>query len=222
MQTKPNTLLLGLVGSTEYGLNHSNSDKDYCGVYAVPTERLLGLDLPDLEKAEEYKNPDTKYYEVLHFCRLAMKSNPSILELLWLTEYEVLSPQGEQLVTLREAFASQSYVKAAYLGYANQQYAKLLKDPRKEKRAKNARHFARLLHQGSMLYVTGQLTVKLTDPEYFIAFGDSVAAGEIHLAKHEMARAEDLFNQSSALPEQPNKAAINDWLLGVRNGLFHN
>lgn len=213
-------LLRGVVGSTAYGLNHELSDKDYLGLYAVDTQQLLGLDLPDLEKAVEYKNPDTKYYEALHYCRLALKSNPSILELLWLDSYDYRTIAGLELVRLRDAFPTQKFVKAAYLGYANQQYSKLLKDKRFDKRAKNARHFARLLWQGSQLYSTGQLTVKLDDPEYFIRFGDQVASGNLDRAQKEMQGTEEIFNEPSPLLETPNREAINDWLLGVRNGLF--
>jgi uncharacterized protein len=220
MQTKPNTLLLGLVGSTGYGLNHENSDKDYCGVYAVPTQNLLGLDLPDLEKAEEFKNPDTKYYEALHFCKLALKSNPSILEMLWLSDYEEMSADGRLLVGIRHAFPSRKLVKAAYLGYANDQYTKLLKDPRREKRAKNARHFARLLYQGAKLYETGHLKVRLATAERFIWFGETVADGNLDLAKTEMANAEKIFDGPSVLPEQPNRALVNNWLLRVRHGFL--
>lgn len=215
-----NLLLRGIVGSTAYGLNHADSDLDYLGLYAVPTKMLLGVDLPDLEKAVEYKNPDTKYYEVLHYVRLAMKSNPSILELLWLDEYEVMTDLGKSLINIRQAFASRTYVKAAYLGYANQQYGKLLRDTREHKRAKNARHFLRLLHQGSFLYATGRLKVKLSNPDYYIDAGNSIAKGQLHIAQRELAIAEAMFDEPSALPEEPAKSTVNDWLLGVRYGLL--
>lgn len=218
MQPRPNTLLFGLVGSHAYGLAHEQSDKDYVGVYATPTQNLLGLDLPNLEKAVETKNPDTKYYEALHFCRLAMKSNPSILEAMWLDNYESLSSHGQILINIRHAFPTAKLVKAAYLGYANEQYGKLLKDSRKEKRAKNARHFARLLWQGSRLYITGRLQVKLSNPDYFVEFGEKVASGNLDRVKTEMLRAEQMFSNTSALPDQPNKELINEWLIGVRNG----
>lgn len=214
------TLLKGVVGSTAYGLNHAGSDLDYRGVYAAPTQLLLGLDSPDLEKAIEYKNPDTAYYEALHYCRLAMKSNPSILELLWLDSYNVRTKAGDELVKIRNAFPTAKMVKAAYLGYAEQQYSKLLKDPREEKRAKNARHFARLLHQGADLYSTGRLEVKLPNPPYFFDFGKRVAKGDLDLAKKEMAWAQWIFSTPSVLEDKPNKELINEWLLGVRNGLF--
>ena len=205
-----------------YGLNHKDSDVDYLALYAVDTQQLLGLNLPDLEKAVEFKNPDAKYYEALHYCRLALKSNPSILELMWLNDYDVMTKAGQELIKIRSAFASQSYVKAAYLGYANQQYGKLLKNERFEKRAKNARHFMRLLRQGADLYRTGELQVRLNHPEDISDFGNLIADGHLNMAKRAMEIAEETFSRPSALPETPNREAVNDWLLGVRNGLFEN
>lgn len=214
------TLLKGVVGSTAYGLNHAGSDLDYRGIYAAPTHLVLGVDSPELEKAVEYKNPDTAFYEAKHFCKLAMKSNPSILELLWLDKYNVRTKAGDKLIKIRDAFPTAKLVRDAYLGYAKQQYDRLLKDERFEKRAKNARHFARLLYQGADLYSTGNLKVRLPNPEYFFDFGNAVANGALELAKKEVAWAEAVFSTPSVLPDQPDKEAINEWLLGVRNGLF--
>lgn len=215
------TLLKGVVGSTAYGLNHAGSDLDYRGVYAVPTQHLLGLDAPELEKAVEFKNPDTQYYEALHYCRLALKSNPSILELLWLENYNVRTKAGDELVKIRNAFPTARLVKAAYLGYAEQQFSRLLKDDRLEKRAKNARHFLRLLRQGAGLYRTGQLVVRLPDAEEVRYFGNRIANGDLEVASKAMQAAQITFSANSALPKSPDKEAINEWLLGVRNGLFH-
>jgi len=217
-----NLLLRGVVGSTAYGLNHEGSDKDYLGLYAVDTQELLGLDMPDIQKAVEYKNPDTKYYEALHYCRLALKSNPSILELMWLESYDHTTQAGLELIKIRDSFPTQKYVKAAYLGYANQQYSKLLNDKREEKRAKNARHFLRLLQQGAYLYRRGILQVNLLNASDIIYYGRLIAQGNLQVAKKAMEIAEKAFSEYSPLPEQSNREAVNDWLLGVRNGLFDN
>src|SRR5437868_11290114 len=42
----PNVILLGVVGSTAYGLDTESSDKDYLGIYQAPTRMLLGLREP--------------------------------------------------------------------------------------------------------------------------------------------------------------------------------
>lgn len=223
MQINPgaNLLLKGVTGSRAFGLNHENSDYDYQGIFVAPTHAFLGL----ASKAQEsfnYKNPDTTYHEVGKFCRLALNCNPTVLDLLWLEVYNVRTEFGIELINLRNNFLSASRVKGAYFGYANDQYAKLLKDDRFEKRAKNARHFARLLYQGRVLYRTGQLEVKLPNPYAFIEFGESVANGDLDRAKSALSYAEEAFKEPSALPEEPNKEVINEWLLKVRYELFKN
>lgn len=214
------TLLKGVVGSTAYGLNHAGSDLDYRGIYAVPTRLLLGIDSPDLEKAVEYKNPDTAFYEAKHFCKLAMKSNPSILELLWLDSYNVRTKAGDELIKIRDAFPTARGIKGSYLNYAESQYGKLLKDERIEKRAKNARHYLRLLQQGAELYKTGTLKVKLVNANDIKFYGQLIAEGNLEVAKKALEVAHKKFSAVSALPDNPNKEAINEWLLGVRDGLF--
>lgn len=214
------TLLKGLVGSTAYGLDHADSDKDYIGMFAVPTVHLLGLDASNLDTAIEFKNPDTKFYEAGHYVRLALKSNPSILELLWLENYSTRTSFGDKLIKIRDAFPSRKLVKAAYLGYATQQHEKLMKDDREEKRAKNARHFVRLLRQGAELYSTGQLVVRLPDPDEVRNLGLAIAQGNLDVARLEMTKAEKKFNSKSALPESANTKLVNEWLLGVRHELY--
>lgn len=221
MQINPGASLLlkGVVGSTAFGLNHSGSDKDYQGIFVAPTQAFLGLETK-VQESYSYNNPDTTYHEVGKFCRLALGCNPTVLDLLWLDVYNVRTELGMQLVNLRNNFLSAPRVKGAYFGYANDQYAKLLKDERFEKRAKNARHFLRLLHQGAHLYRTGNLKVRLNNPEYIVDCGNAIAQGQLHLAKRELEFAETMFSEGSVLPEKANKEPINEWLLGVRNEFY--
>jgi predicted nucleotidyltransferase len=214
------TLLKGVVGSTAYGLAHEGSDLDYAGVFAVPTAMLFGLDAPDIHKGFNTKNPDTQFYEAVHFCKLALGCNPTVLELMWLQHYNVRTMYGDQLLEIRSAFLSAKAVRSAYFGYAQAQLNKLQNDERFDKRAKNARHFARLLWQGSNLYRTGELTVKLPDPDYFFSIGEAIANGAMILANAEVKGAEKIFNGPSALPEKPDRDTVNDWLTGVRHGLY--
>jgi len=215
------TLLKGLVGSTAYGLAHEGSDKDYIGMFAVPSAKLFELNPPDLNKGVEFKNPDTKFYEAAHYCRLALGCNPTILELLWLEHYNLRTEYGNQLIAIRGAFPSAKLVRDAYFGYATQQFNKTIaRNGEVSRPEKSARHLYRLLYQGTELYTTGRLIVKLPDPEKFIDFGKRVAAGDFDLAKQAMADAQKKFNSKSALPANPNKKLVNEWLLGVRHGLY--
>lgn len=223
MQINPgaNLLLSGVVGSTAFGLNHPGSDKDYQGIFVAPTAMFLGLD-GKVQESYKFNDPDTTYHEVGKFCRLALGCNPTVTELLWLEFYNVRTQLGTELVNLRKNFLSASRVRGAYFGYANQQYSKLLKDEREERRAKNARHFLRLLYQGSGLHLTGELVVRLdSNIAYDItAKGQQIAEGNLDVAKQALARAEAYFDIPSALPEEPYKEPLNEWLLKVRNEFY--
>jgi hypothetical protein len=215
-----NTILLGVVGSRGYGMARKDSDTDRAGVFMAPTRALLGLEHPPTKY--ETKNPDHIEHELLPFCQLALRSNPHMLELLWLAEYETLTPVGAELVGIRECFASAYWVRQAYLGYAREQFRRMTRqapavgDEQHRKRAKNARHLLRLLTAGEELYTTGTLTVKLPDPERYFAFGEA-AAKNPEVARNALTVAQDLFTtRKSPLPEEPQTGPVGDWLTQAR------
>lgn len=223
MTINPGTRLLlkGVVGSQAFGLAHENSDKDYQVIFVAPTDDFLGLN-SKVQESYSYNNPDTTYHEVGKFCRLALGCNPTVLDLLWLNVYNVRTQLGTELINLRNNFLSAPRVRGAYFGYANDQYDKLLKDDRFEKRAKNARHFLRLLKQGAQLYKTGNLQVKLDQPHDIIANARLIAHGNLDMANVYLEVAGEQFSQPSALPEKPNVEPINEWLLKVRYEFLEN
>lgn len=224
-----NVLLSGIVGSTAYGLAGPDSDIDRLGIYAAPSTDFFGLGkvresvvLPGGELGDDFTN-----HELGKFCRLALGANPTVMELLWLPEelYEIRSKLGNELIDMRTRFLSAKRVREAYLGYASQQFHKLelrgdgsfSADTRK-RTSKHARHLLRLLHQGSTLYNTGKLLIRLDDPEKYIEFGERVAAGDIESARYALRRTQYMFENSrgNALPELPDTEAINSWLTVAR------
>jgi hypothetical protein len=85
---------------------------------------------------------------------------------------------------------------------------------------KHARHLLRLLHQGYGLYRTGQLTIRLDNPDLYREFGEAVAA-DPRQAESELATYEELFKETrSVLPEEPDTAPVEAWLLKVRRDFF--
>lgn len=218
-------LLAGIVGSTAYGLDTPESDIDRLGVYAVPTEQFFGMyhqgDDPG-SRSIVFHEPDVTYHEALKMCRLLAKSNPAVVELLWLPDelYEVRTSLGHSLISIRESFLTAKAVRGAYLGYATDQFERLFRNSQvgvsPAKRAKQARHVLRLLHQGFELYSTGQLQVRLDDPAEYWAFGELVAH-DPDRAKHAFAQTEEAFETSeSPLPEYVDFEAVNHWLESVR------
>src|SRR5262249_53904583 len=84
-------LLRGIVGSTAYGLAGPHSDVDRLAVYAAPTRAFHGLRLPIDRQASivVHEPDDLTLHEARKFCLLALSANPTVTELLWLSDYEV-------------------------------------------------------------------------------------------------------------------------------------
>lgn len=220
--TELNVLLAGIVGSTAYGLAGPDSDVDRLGVFAAPTVAFHGLTEPN--ESVVSSSPDVTYHEARKYCALALGGNPTVSELLWLGSYETATPLGVALVGLRRSFLSAKRTRDAYLGYATQQFHRLesrgdgsFSADTRHRTAKHARHLMRLCYQGLWLYRTGELRIRLDIPEAFRSFGERVAAGDIDAARQLIASYEAEFDTAStALPDEPDRAAVEDWLLQVR------
>lgn len=223
-------LLRGIVGSNAYGLATRDSDVDYMAVFMEPKETFLGLHLvqdKDLTVHNTSDEKDLTAHEIGKFMRLALKSNPSILELLWLPDwaYTHISSQGEALLDSRHWFASAELVKNAYLGYATQQF-KLLErrgdfgSDLKKRTEKHARHLYRLLIQGFNLYRSGELDVELCelDVARVREFGHRVGnLGELDLAKSELEYYERQFAEKQPhVRHEANWDAANSLLVAFR------
>ncbi|MEU9664295.1 nucleotidyltransferase domain-containing protein [Streptomyces bobili] len=222
-----NILLSGVVGSTAYGLAHAGSDVDRLGLFAAPTEELHGLHPP--QESHVSTAPDRTLHEAAKWCRLALGGNPTVTELVWLPDelYEVRTPLGDELMDIRTTFLSARRVRDAYLGYATQQFRRLLgrgdgsfsADTRK-RTSKHARHLKRLCAQGYELYTTGSLSIRVDDPESFHRFGEQVA-DDPETALPLLRRYERAFEEArSVLPEQPDERAADAWLRKVRRHFY--
>lgn len=216
-------LLSGVVGSTAYGLAGPGSDVDRLGVFAYPTQLILGLGRP--KETLDGHNPDVAFHEAAKYVRLALECNPTVLELMFLGEYEIINPLGADLVDIREAFLSAGQVRYRYLGYARAQFHRLEQrggtsldaDIPERRVAKHARHLMRLCHQGLHLYTTGSLPIRLENPQDYHAFGDAVAGGDIEKARKMVEAYSMLFDSATpALPPEPDALAAQAWLLRVR------
>ncbi len=221
-----NVLLQGIVGSTAYGLAHAGSDVDQIGVYAVPTVELHGLNPPnEREQSVVTKDPDLTLHEVRKGARLMLNGNPTINELLWMESWTISTPLGDELVGLRKAFQSGPRVRSAYLGYVAGQFARLVnkgeyKSTYRARSEKHSRHILRLLVQGLELYQTGHLTLRVENPERFFEFGRVAAANPDHVTQTLAAFEEEFARARSPLPDEPDEAAVEAWLLRVRRHFY--
>jgi predicted nucleotidyltransferase len=212
-----NVLLAGIVGSTAYGLAGLGSDVDRLGLFAAPTVAFHGLHGP--KESIVTTEPDLTLHEAGKWCRLALNGNPTVMELVWLPDdlYDTRTDLGSALIGIRTAFLSAPGVRNSYLGYAAQQFKKIANGDPDRRTAKHARHLARLIAQGTGLYESGELMIRLEDPQWYLDFGEEVAAGNLERARALLARAEDDFARvSTPLPDRPDETVVDDWLRSVR------
>jgi len=210
-------ILSGVVGSQAYGMATPASDEDRLGIVLLPTHSLIGLDSPT--ETWSTTNPDLTLHELGKFMRLAAKANPTILDLLWLVDYDIAHPAGVRLVEQRSLFLSTEAVRRAFGGYALDQARALERrgdsfssDTRK-RTAKHARHCFRLMRQGEELLRTGTMTLHVPNREELFALGE-LPVVEIIARFHEAyARFEAA---PSILPDVPDRMAINALLLEIR------
>lgn len=163
----PGTVLVTLAGSRAYGTHRPGSDLDLSGVYVAPLSQVLGLAPPP--KTRKLWDRDVTLFELSHFCKLAASANPTILEVLWGPAL-VRTLDGGRLRVRRRMFLSRRVVKT-YGGYAIQQLRKAeagsggSRGREHFKREKFLMHTLRLAEAGLHVIRTGELLVKVPDPE---------------------------------------------------------
>lgn len=218
---KPQSIILeGITGSKAYGLDTEDSDEDIKGVYVAPTSEVLGLF--GVKETVDHTDPDWTYHELGKFLKLAMKCNPTILELLFLEGYTVTSKFGRMLVDNRHHFLSNT-IYYSYGGYAISQARKLnarggtFGNGRNKRYSKHARHCFRLLYQGKELLETGTLTVRVSTDmrKKLFEIGELPVDELVSLFESEFKKFDEI---NSVLPDKPNAEAINKILLKIRKG----
>jgi len=238
---KPENIILeGITGSKAYGLDHADSDTDIKGIYIAPTSEILGLF--NVKQTIDHTDPDWCYHEVGKFLNLALKCNPTILEILFLEGYTVTSKFGKMLVDNRHLFLSSTIYKS-YGGYAVSQARKLnarsqpitsrkltseiedfnervnggFGNGRNKRYSKHARHCFRLLYQGKELLETGSLTVRVSTAmrKNLFEIGELPVDELVSLFESEFTKFDQI---KSVLPEKPQTAEINKPLLKIRKG----
>ena len=76
-------------GSHAQGLNIETSDIDTGGIYIAPQEQLLGLGIDYQDQVASDKNDDV-WYELGKFFQMLIKSNPTVLEALFVDDKYVI------------------------------------------------------------------------------------------------------------------------------------
>ena len=180
-------VFLALSGSHAYGLATPDSDEDWRGVFQASTHALLGFTrVPETVTAL----PDITCWELGHFCRMLLRGNPNIIELLWLEPRFIAttSPVITRLRDLRSELLS-APMSEAYFGWIKREYLEIT-DPTKpgldaRLESKRASHLVRLLFSFRHAVRDHRLVVTLTGDEremtYAVKRGKMKAADVLRL-----------------------------------------
>jgi hypothetical protein len=114
-------ILKTIVGSQAYGTNIETSDTDYKGIYIQPIREVLGFSyVPQINVTK-----DETYYEVKRFLELAMSSNPTMLELLFVPPDCIITQEPEYaILRAHRSWFVTKQARNSFGGYAVEQIKK--------------------------------------------------------------------------------------------------
>jgi len=212
---KKNICLQAVTGSKAYGLDHENSDTDRMGIFIASTIDVAGLNWSQSDESWSDAGPtgdDTTLHEIGKFLKLALKCNPTLIELMWMNDYEILTSEGQGLIDIRESILYTKGIRNHYHGYAVSQLNRVRADYPNHK-PKMARHTLRIARQGADLLKTGTFNVKVDDPEEYFAL-DTLSFDELD---EKISRAVSHVQLcDSVLPEASDRDKIAEFLESVR------
>lgn len=213
----PHVIYRCVVGSRAFGLDDDASDTDRRGFYLPPAELHWSLyGVP--EQIEDAASQEC-YWELQKFLNLALKANPNILECLYTPLIEHATPVAQELLAMRRCFLSK-LIYQTYNGYVASQFKKLETDLRAHGaiKPKHAMHLVRLMLSGIGVLESGELRIRLDDARERLL---AIKRGETPWAEVDAWRLElhgrfERAYAGTALPEQPDYRAVNDFLVRAR------
>jgi hypothetical protein len=234
---EPNTVLLGLVGSTVHGVTvDSTDDRDEMGICIEPPEYVVGLrpfaqwvfrTQPEGVRSGP-GDVDRTVYSLRKWCRLALSGNPTVMLLLHVPEDQcsVIEQPGRDLRANKQWFAARR-AGHAYLGYMQRQRERMTGE-RGQMRVnrpelieqygfdtKYAGHVLRLGYQGIEFLETGTLTLPLPEPNrthILDVRNGRVPFPDVLDEANELQQRLETLLQMSPLAEHPDHDAVNEFL----------
>ena len=209
-----------IIGSRAYGLEHDASDTDYRGIYLPPAD--LHWSLMGVPEQIESRETEEAYWELQKFLILALKANPNILECLYTPLVELATPLAQELLAMRDCFLSK-LIYQTYNGYVMGQFKQLERDLRTsgDIKWKHAMHLIRLLISGVTALQEGFIMVRQDAHRDALL---AIRSGEMpwekvnawRLALHQEF---DAAYKTTRLPERPDTARVNAFLLRARRSM---
>lgn len=206
-----------VIGSRAYGLEHSESDTDWRGIYVPPAE--LHWSLYGVPEQLENDESQEVYWEVQKFLVLALKANPNVLECLFTPLVDQTTPLSEELLAMRTAFLSRM-VYQTYNGYVMSQFKRMQAHIRNhgEVKWKHVMHLIRLLISGTTVLREGFVPVRIEEHrERLLAIKrGEMPWEEVDQWRRSLHEEFDRAFQQTTLPERPDYEKANGFLVKVR------
>src|ERR1035437_1669643 len=225
-----------IVGSHAHGLATPESDVDIRSVYVAPTKSFFTYSanggLPKVKANSHTENGvDDTSFEIGHFLHLAMKSNPSILEMFRApNEYSGIKGsqlahhlRGKALLSLFPYVWSSKGVYNAYRGYASAERSRILEGSVKTGNLGAA--WVRSIYNATQLLTTGDFSINVigTPVEIYARAwkkNESVFGGLLPIAEVTSIGAKFERELDYAYANSPEKLTmidpVNDFILKIR------
>ncbi|MFE2208605.1 nucleotidyltransferase domain-containing protein [Streptomyces rubiginosohelvolus] len=214
---RDHTVYACVMGSRAFGLATEDSDTDRRGVFLAPTELFWRFEKPPTHV--DGPAPEQFSWELERFCELALRANPNVLECLHSPLVESVDGTGRELLAVRRAFLSR-LAHGTFVRYALGQRRKLEADVRVHgaPRWKHAMHLLRLLASSRDLLRTGELRIDVGDAreELLAVKRGEVPWAEVERRMDRLGEENDEAAARSPLPAEPDRAAVEDFLVRTR------
>lgn len=225
------------MGSQAYGLSTADSDLDEKGIFLPPAEWHWSLH-PLPEQIEFKRTPEGSFvheqgaiesddfcwWELQKFLHLAIRANPTALELLFAPECCVLhaTDLGKQLLELRASFLSK-YIFQTYSGYALSQFRRMkrARAAGKGHKPKHAMHLVRLLLSGISGLRNGVIQVDVTEhrDELLAMKSQEMPFEQVYRRALELEAEFQRELGSTSLPEKPDVETVDRFLVQARRSV---
>ena len=219
---EPYIVLRSVVGSRAYGLDEEGSDTDRRGIFLPPAPRHWShAGVP-----EQIERDDTQeaYWELEKAIVLALKANPTVLEMLYSPLVEAVLAPADELLRERHRFVSR-LVYQTYNGYVLSQFKKLQADIRStgDVRWKHVMHLLRLLLAGIDVLRDGQVPLDVGEHrERLLAVRrGEVPWPDVETWRGDLHREFDTAYRETSLPERPDYAWSDDFLVRARRSMVN-
>lgn len=146
-----------LVGSRLHNLAKENSDLDYRGVHMHDLNDVFNPFMTLKNTSWIEGDEDNTSYELMDFCKVATKGNPTILEVLYSNKIMETTPIGKEMCENRIKFLDSEAIFEGFRGYAKNQYTKMSLFNPDDRTPKFAVAYLRVLEQGIHFIKTGEL-----------------------------------------------------------------